>query len=209
MWNKKYLISLGLITAVILIIGGLLWNSGTMDLSTDETAISVAPWIRGPKEAPVTVDMYPDFECSICVDKERMALRVFDNFSGNIRLVYHHYADAGFSEKMAEALEAAGDQGKFWEMHDRIIEKVPSDITQLKAVAEDIGLDITQFNNTLESDRYTGKVRLAKQEAISAGVKYVSVFINGKEYRGNPGTLDDFRAAINEELEKMGANNGN
>ena len=204
MCNKKYIISVASITVIILTVGGLLWSSGTVELPSDVTATSVAPWYRGQEEAVVTVDMYPDFECNICVEKERIAIQALVDFSGKIRLVYHHYADQGFSEKVAEALEAAGEQGKFWELHDRIIENVPSDITQLTIVAEDIGLDMKQFNEALESGRFTEKVRLAKQEAISAGVKYVSVFINGKEYQKNPGTLNDFYAAINEELERLG-----
>lgn len=203
MWTKNYIMSVALITVVILTIGGLLWNSSIVELKPDFTATTVTTWYRGDKEAPVTVDVYPDFECHICVEKELMVVQALADYSGKIRMVYHHYAAPGFSEKLAEALEAAGEQGKFWEMHDRFIQNVPSDINQLQVVAEEIGLDMRKFNEALDSGRFTEKVRLAKQEAILAGVKYVSVFINGKEYQKNPGMLDDLYTAINEELERL------
>lgn len=206
MWTKKYIISVASITIVILAIGGLLWNGGTVELQSDLNATAVTPRYRGEEAATVIVDVYPDFECGICVEKERMVVQALADYPGQIRMVYHHYAYPGFSEKLAEALEAAGEQGKFWEMHDRFIQNVPSDINQLQTVAEEIGLDIEEFNEALESGQFTEKVRLAKQEAISAGVKYVSVFINGKEYQKNPGTLDDFYAAIDEELERLRIN---
>jgi len=208
MLNKQYMISVGLISTVVLVVGGLLCNSGTQEVSSNKIEILSEPWYYGQKSASVTIDMYPDFECSICVDKERMAVQAFVDFSDKIRLVYHHYADAGFSEKIAEGLEAAGEQGKFWEMHDRIIREVPADIAQLMTAAEEIDLNLEEFSDALESGRFTEKVQIAKKEAISAGVKHVSVFVNGKEYQKNPGTLDDFYAAIAEELEKTGANSG-
>jgi len=209
MWTPKYIISVVLISVVILAIGGLLWNSGTVELSPDYNAMVNGSWYRGPDDAPITIDVYPDFLCDICIEKELMIVQALADYPGKIRMVYHHYADPGFSEKLAEALEAAGEQGKFWEMHDRFIQNVPSDINQLQLVAEEIGLEIREFNEVLESGRFNEKVRLAKQEAISAGVKYVSIFINRKEYQKNPGTLDDLYTAINKELERLGADVGN
>ena len=207
-WTKKYITSVALITVAILATGGLLWNSGRADLKPDFNATADASWYRGAEDAPITIDVYPDFECHICVEKELMVVQALVDYPGKIRMVYHHYADPGFSEKLAEALEAAGEQGKFWEMHDRLIRNVPSDIGQLQTVAEEIELDIGIFNEALERGQFTEKVRLAKQEATAAGVKYVSVFINGKEYQKNPGTLDDFYAAINDELERLDADVG-
>lgn len=223
MWNKRYVIGVGLITAAILAIGGLLWSSEKGELSGDAIEWSISPWYLGDEDALVTIDMYPDFECGICVDKEHMAKLAYADFPSKIRLVYHHYASTSRSEKIAEALEAAGEQGRFWELHDQLIDDEPCDIAKLIAAAkstgvdmdtlifshlvteaENIGLEIEKFTEALESGRFIEKVRLAKQEAELAGVKYVSVFINGKEYQKYPGTLDDFYTAINEELERLG-----
>ena len=225
--NKRYILYVGLITLVILLAGGILWSSGTQRLSANAVNMRVEPWYRGPEDAPVTIDLFADFKCGICVEQERMAVQAANDFKGRIRLVYHHYPDAPLSEMIAEALEAAGEQGKFWEMHDRLIDNTQGDIYQviqaaesfglsveeytiskLVTEAENIGLDITQFTECLVSGRFIEKVRTAKQEAVSAGVEHASVFINGKEFRSIPATYDNFYATVTEELEKIGANGG-
>ena len=120
-------------------------------------------------------------------------------------MVYHHYPSSDFGQKIAEALEAADEQGKFWELHDRLLEDVPDDMSELKACAAEIGLNMQRFSQALDSGEFRERVELARQEAISRGVEHVSVFINGREYQHSPGTLSDLRDAIDEELEKDGS----
>ena len=208
MWTKSYVVSVGLITLAILAIGGLLWSSGTVELKPDSDSTVGALWYRGTDDAPVTIDVYPDFLCDICVDKELMVVQALADYPGRVRMVYHHYADPGFSEKLAEALEAAGEQGQFWEMHDRLILNVPTDMVALQAAASEVGLDTERFIEALDSGKFTERVQLAKQDATSAGVRYVAVFINGEEYTRNPGTLEDLYRAVDEKLERLGADAG-
>ena len=131
-----------------------------------------------------------------------MVLQALDIYPGKVKMVYHHNPSSEFGQKIAEALEAADEQGKFWELHDKILQDVPDDISELKAYAAEIGLDTQRFNEALDSGVFREKVELAKEESISRGVNEVSVFINGKEYQQYPGTLSDLRAAIDEELKK-------
>ena len=208
MWTKSYYASLLLITLAILAIGGVLWNSGTVELKPDSDGAADASRWRGADDAPITIDAYPDFLCHICVEKELLLLQALADYPGRIRVVYHHYADPGFSEKLAEALEAAGEQGKFWEMHDRLIEHVPADMAALETAAGEVGLDTERFMEALNSGKFTEKVQLARQEAISAGVQYVAIFINGREYPKSPGTLEDLYDAIDKELARLGADVG-
>ena len=204
MWTREYVVTVLLITIAILTIGFFLWNSDTQRLSC-----TCEGWCRGADDAPVTIEAYPDFLCPECVDKQLLLVQALDRYPKEIRLVYHHYPSSGFSEEIAEALEAAGDQGKLWQMHDRIIQDVPDNMSELKAVAEGLGLDMERFNEALYSGEFTEMVQLAKEKAISAGVRYVSVFINEKEYEKYPGTLNDLCRAIDEELERIEANGGN
>jgi hypothetical protein len=220
--NKRYLLSIGLITVLILTAGGFIRNSGTKDLLSGQVVPSVTPWYLGEEGAPVTIDMYTDFECSTCLKKERLAFQAYTDFPGKIRLVYHHFPGSGNSVKIAEALEAAGEQGKFWEMHGRLIDDIPCDIAvlitavesnvtdigeftraHLESVAAELGLDMDKFNEALDSGRFTEKVRMAKKDAITAGVQSVSLFINGREFRMVHGTIDEFYVAINTELERL------
>jgi protein-disulfide isomerase len=204
MWTREYVVTVLLITIATLTIGFLVWDSGTQRLSC-----TCEGWCRGADDAPITIDAYPDFLCPVCVDKELMLVQSMDMYPKEIRLVYHHYPSSGFSQKIAEALEVAGEQDKFWEMHDSIIEDVPDDMSELIAVAEGLGLDMERFNEALDSGEFSEIVHIAKEKAISAGVKYVSVFINGKEYKESPGTPADLRIAIDDELERIEANGGN
>lgn len=206
MWTKKYVTSVAVITMAILAIGGILWNSGTAELKPNTDSTGVTSWHRGDEGALITIDVYTDFECHICVKKELIVVEALGVYPGKIRMAYHHYPSSGFSEKLAEALEAAGEQGKFWEMHDRLIQNVPADMAMLKDLAKEVGLDMKRFNEALDSGKFTEKVQWAKELAILQGIKHVSLYINGKEYEKNSGMLEDLRTAIDEELERLGAN---
>lgn len=203
MWTRGYVVTVFVITIAILTTGFSLWNSGTQRLTC-----TCEGWCRGADDAPITVDAYPDFLCPVCVDKQLLLVQALDLYPGQVRLIYHHYPCSAFSEKIAQALEAAGDQGKFWEMHDRIIQNVPDNMSELAAVAQDLALDMERFNEALDSGEFAEVVWRAKQQALSAGVSHVSVFINGKEYRRYPGTMQDLCSAIDQELERPEAGGG-
>lgn len=159
------------------------------------------------------------------MEESRLARQAYEYYSGQIRLAYHHFANTSYSEIIAVALEAAGEQGKFWEMHDRFIGDDDLDVAKLLGAAEkgrmnldefavshvtseaqNLTLDMGKFFEALENEQYLGKVRLAKQEAIQMGVTRVSLFINGVEYTKHPCTFDDFCLVINEELARLGIN---
>lgn len=250
MLNWKYIATVVIITAIILSIGGILWNKDTIELEplivsasqTDITAIqpgtTTEPQVnitttpppatpaetgpdmtagpepdsvnssmtvrdRGNPEAPVTIEVFPDFGCHICVEKEVLILQALKDYPGKIYVIYNHFPSSGFDEKLAESLEAAGEQGKFWEMHDRLVQDVPGDIVALLAAAQITGLDLELFNTALESGKYTETVRKSKEDAIARGVKSVSMFINGTKYTESSGALEDLYKAIDKELAKV------
>ncbi|MFC1936982.1 DsbA family protein [Chloroflexota bacterium] len=201
MWTKKYITSVALITIVILAIGGILWSSDAGSLATAPES----EWQSGADDAPVTIDVYPDFTCHICVEKERLVLQALSLYPEKVRMVYHHYPISEFGQKLAEVLEAAGEQGKFWEMHDRLLQDAIYATSQLNAFAEEIGLNMEQFKQSLDSGKFSEKVEISKRQAELHGVDNVSVFINRLEYQHYPGTLSDLRAAIEEALNRSGA----
>ncbi len=217
--NRWYLLCIAIVTCTILLAGIFLWNSRGQPLSLGQTDATVEPWYRGPDNAPVTLDLYPDFLCSVCLEKERLAVRIAREYEGKVRLVYHHYPTSPLSGLIAEALEAAGEQGKFWELHDRLIDASENDIYEVVSSAinvgldpeeyalskiideaEAIGMDITRLVEAIGSNRFIEKVGTARQEAIAAGVTGASVFINGKEFGGASATYEDFHAAVVKEL---------
>jgi len=210
MWTREYVITVLVITIATLTIGFFVWNSGTQQLSPGTYNFTCEGWCHGAESPLVIIDAYPDFECPICVNKQKLIMQALDIYPDEVRLDYHHYPYNDFSYKLAEALEAAGEQGKFWELHDKIfLQAVPGDMSDLLAAAEDVGLDMVLFNDSLNSGKFTDKVLADREQAISDGARPMSVYINGNEYRKYPGTPADLCSAIDEELERIEANGGN
>ena len=209
MLTKEYIFAICVITFATMTMGFFLWDGGTQQLSLTTNSTACEGWCRGAEDAPVIIDTYPDFECHICVEKELLLVQALDIYPDEIRVDYHHYPSSDYSYKLAEALEAAGEQGKFWDMHDLLIQDPPDYRSELDAMVIAVGLDADRFNDSFDSRKFYGTVHSDKEKAISEGVNYVSVFINGMEYEKYPGTLADLCSAIDAELERMEANGGN
>jgi protein-disulfide isomerase len=206
MQSKGYILTVLIITVVTLAVGTVLWHSGTQRLIIDKECDG---WCRGAEEPVVIIDAFPDFGCQLCVNKENMIIQALDIYPDEVRLDYHHYPYNDFSYTLAEALECAGEQDKFWELHDKIyLEDVPDDMSELLAAAESVGLDMDLFNESLDSGKFEDKVLAERDQAISDGAQAMSVYINGNLYTGGSSSLDDFYGAINEALEKAGAAGG-
>jgi len=200
MQSKGYILTVLLITVVTLAIGALLWHSGTQRLIIDKECDG---WCRGAEEPVVIIAAFPDFGCQLCVNKEKVIIQALDIYPDEVRLDYHHYPYNDFSYTLAEALECAGEQGKFWELHDKFyLEDVPEDMSELLAVAENIGLDMDLFNESLDSGKFKDEVLTEREQAIADGAQAMSVYINGNLYTGPSDSLDDLFKAIDDELEK-------
>jgi len=111
-------------------------------------------------------------------------------------LPFHQYA-----QKAAEAAECASEQGKFWEMHDKLFAKQEK-LTEadLKGYATNLGLDTTKFNTCLSSGQFTDGVQADMELGQGMGVNGTpSFFINGKFVSGAQ-PFASFKAIIDAEL---------
>src|SRR5205823_13465867 len=106
--------------------------------------------LRGPGDAPVTVVEYGDFECPYC-GRAEPAVRELLRDHGDVRYVWRHLPLGDVhpnAQLAAEAAEAAGDQGSFWEMHDLLLSNQgaqrPGDLV---GYAEQLGLDVDRFRD--------------------------------------------------------------
>ena len=109
--------------------------------------------IRGAEDAPVTLVEYGDYECPYCGQAEVVVRELLQSFGDDVRYVWRHLPlnDVHNSAQMAaEAAEAAGAQGAFWEMHDSLLdhqdELTPRDLVRR---AEELGLDVDRFHDDL------------------------------------------------------------
>jgi Na+/H+ antiporter NhaA len=143
---------------------------------------------RGPREAPVTVVEYGDFECPYCGQAEPVVRELLRNFV-DVRYVWRHLPLTDVhphAQLAAEASEAAAAQGAFWEMHDLLLANQnalqPSD---LLAFAEQLGLDLERFERDLREHCGAGRVAEDVEWADLSGVSGTpTFFVNGRRHHG-------------------------
>ncbi len=138
----------------------------------------------GPDHAPVTVVEYGDYECPICLADEPAFRRLRQLHGAAMRFVYRHLPieDAHPHALMAaEAAEAAGAQGQFWQMHERLLAPGRQlDRASLNRCAEQLGLDMGRFSAELIDEIYRQRIREHIAGAHSSHVRATpGVFVNG------------------------------
>ena len=144
--------------------------------------------IRGPVDAPVTVVEYGDFQCPFCGRAEDVIHELLADW-GDVAYVWRHLPlnDVHpYAQQAAEAAEAAAAQGKFWEMHDLLLDhqhelRVPD----LVRHAREIGLDVERFEDDLRRHDGAGRIAEDVDSADLSGVTGTpSFFINGRRHYG-------------------------
>lgn len=161
---------------------------------------------RGDTGAPVTIVVFSDFECPFC---KRGAARVEDltkKYGRNVRVAFKHYP-LPFHPKApraAAAAVAAQNQGRFWELHDRLFAQGAAlDDDALIAHARAIGLDIERFKRDLEDPATQARVEADIAEAKKAGVQGTpTFFVNGERLVGAQ-PLDAFIPVVDRALARL------
>ena len=162
--------------------------------------ISDRDHIRGNSNAPVTLVEYGDYECPDCEHAAPIVNQLRRKFEDRMRFVFRHFPQLTIhphASVAAQAAEAAGVQGKFWEMHDVLFKHqkdlADHDITHFALL---IGLELYRFEADMSSERFTARVREDHESGVESGVKGTpTFFINGARYRG-AATLQDLSSAI-------------
>ncbi len=162
-------------------------------------------WTLGAAGARITLIEYADYECGPCGEAYRALAQVLPGFGDQVRLVHRHLPlrhSHPLAQLSAEAAEAAGAQGRFWEMHARLF-SARGDLApdRLVAYAAELGLDLPRFKADLESHTYAEAVNADFKEAVSHGIKRPpALFINGVPYDG-PRTPEALHRALSALLE--------
>lgn len=144
--------------------------------------------IRGPADAKLTLVEYGDYECPAC-GKLFLVLRDLQARTAGLRLVYRHYPLSGIhkhAEMAAEAAEAAGAQGRFWEMHDLLFEHQNAlKLKDLVRYAGQLCLDVDRFTRELKDGTYHERVRQNFIAGVQNGVNGTpGLFLNGVREQG-------------------------
>jgi Na+/H+ antiporter NhaA len=144
--------------------------------------------VRGDVDAPVTLLEYGDFECPYCAHAAPVIAKMLDKLGGELRYVFRHLplTDVHPSAQLAsEAAEAAGAQGRYWEMHDRLLTGDALAPSDLYRQAADLGLDLDRFADDLRHRRHAPRIARDVQSADASGVSGTpTFFINGRRHQG-------------------------
>jgi len=146
-------------------------------------------YIRGNKNAKITLIEISDFQCPYCQRHTPTMDKILEDYGDQVRLVWRNFPLSSihpYAQKAAEASECAGEQGKFWEMHDLMfVNQSALDTPSLKIYAGQIGLDQTKFNDCLDSGKYESKIKKQVTEATAAGISGTpGTFVNGELVKG-------------------------
>ncbi|HYS54260.1 MAG TPA: thioredoxin domain-containing protein [Thermoanaerobaculia bacterium] len=144
---------------------------------------------KGPAAAPVTIVEFTDFECPYCARLNPTLAKVRDSYGDRVRLVFRDFPLPGHSnaQKAAEAAACAGDQKKFWEMHDLLFANSQHlRVSELKKYALQAGIrDAEEFGRCLDSGRYAAAIDQSRAAGDRYGVGVTpTLFINGRMLTG-------------------------
>jgi Na+/H+ antiporter NhaA len=162
--------------------------------------------VRGPDDASVTLVEYGDFECPYCGQAEPVVRELLSAFDDDIRYVWRHLPlnDVhGGAQLAAEAVEAADEQGAFWEMYDALLAHQdalgPQDITR---TAQELGLDVERLWAEIRGHEHAPRIAEDVASADSSGVSGTpTFFINGRRHQGAY-DIDTLSAAVRAALRR-------
>ena len=143
---------------------------------------------QGPADAPVILVEYGDYQCPHCRLVFYNIKELQERLGNKLRYVYRHLPITSAhprAQLAAEAAEAAGAQGKFWEMHDMLYGHEDLDEAHIMQYAEDIGLDMERFQGDLANHVHAERVQQDFEGGIRSGVNGTpTFFLNGERYDG-------------------------
>jgi protein-disulfide isomerase len=166
---------------------------------------------RGGPTAKVMVEEYGDYQCPPCGMLFHDLKTIEKEYGTQIRFVFRHFPLQGHKHAVtaAHAAEAAGLQGRFWEMHDMIYQNQlswsPADDARPVFVqyARDLKLDVERFTKDMDSPDVAARISSDYQRGLTLGVNGTpTIFINGRQMNPNAVTLDGLRGALDYMLGK-------
>ncbi len=162
---------------------------------------------RGDAGAAVTIVEFSDYECTFCARAEEVVRQVLAAYGGKVRLVHQAYPLSGHprAPKAAEAALCAGEQGKYWEMHDLLFAGQGAlGIDDLKGRARTLPLDAARFDACLDSGRMAPVVEASRTLGEGIGVNATpAFFVNGRPLSGLQ-PFERFKELIDHELANPG-----
>ena len=186
--------------------------ANTNDTVVTGVAGAEPPHILGPNSAPAKLEEFGDFECPPCGALHPILVQMHKEFGDKLQITFREFPLAPAHQHAiaaASAAEAAGLQGKFWEMHDLLYENQKTwheafDVRPIfEGFGKQIGLDMNRYQNDLNSDQVAERILNDGKRGHSMGVKGTpTVFLNGREVPFESLPSDKLRPLINAQITK-------
>ncbi len=211
---KNLKIIIGIVVAIVIVFllakGGYKKTEEKVETTNTSQAsaleIKANDWVSGTSTAKVTLVEYLDFECEACGAFYPITTRLKEEYKDDMRLVIRYFPLSGHknSRTAAHAVEAAGKQGKFWEMYNILFtkqsewsEKPVANQDQFEKYAVEAGvMDIEQWKKDVVSDEVKKRVDDSYKEAVSLNLQGTpSFFLDGKKIE-TPRGYESFKLLI-------------
>lgn len=209
---REYKILLSIAVGAI-IIGILLFKFAGNPIARAPLTDRSGAFTLGNPQAAVEVTEFADFQCPACRMARDYSTQLLAKYPNQVKIVFRHFPLDGhpLAQVSAQAAEAAGAQGKFWEMHDMLYEKqsewgdVSKDLSREQAIAlfrgyaRELGLNEEQFAAAVAANAGSAVINEDVAAATASGVNSTPQFFVNQELIANPG-MPDLTAAIDRAL---------
>lgn len=198
--------------AVIVVVASLAAGAGLwLGRHRETDSDTIAGQVRGSADAPIALVEYGDYECPPCVSYQVTVRRLLEKYPDSLKYEYRHFPLIKIHPtalRAAAAAEAAGEQDKFWAMHDLLLNsqekwrRIPDVEPVFMEFAESIGLNVDDFRSSLRSGIAEQRILKQVAQAREFGIESVPTFvINGRKVEQTPGSFEEFESLIIQELD--------
>lgn len=205
--------------AIVLVALGAFWFMYRGGVSSDDSAekpevvspaeVSAQDHQKGSEEALVTLVEYGDFQCPACAAYNPIVNQLAEEFGNDVKIVFRHFPLRSIhrhAQISSQAAEAAGAQGKFWEMANLLFERqkdwanVRDPRSLFAEYAEELGLNREQFESHMNSDEARNRVNADYDGGFAAGINSTPTFYIDGEKITNPQGYEPFAELIRQKL---------
>ncbi len=206
--ETKIFLGIGIFT--VLVFAGIIWlvskSNTTGTVSADVLVRPDSQKIEVPGAKVVLVE-FGDYQCPACKAINPLVNQILKDYKGKITFVFRNFTlpQHQYAIVSAESAEIAGDQGKFWEMHDMIYEhqdewvisKSPQDL--FVQYAKNLGMNVDEFKKSLDANKYSDKIERDRNDGNSINIDATpTFFVNGHKLVIN--YVGDLKSAIDNAL---------
>lgn len=197
---------------IVILIALMFWGvrgAGSIEPPFELGTVHPLDHVKGNASSSIVMIEYSDFQCPACRTYYLVMRELAVEFGDRVAFVYRHFPLTGIhanAEFAARAAEAAGKQGKFWEMHDLLFEKQDewakvADIEPIfDSYAALVGISVEQFKTDFRSKEVKDFIKAERTSAIKFGLQGTpSFFINGGQIQ-NPSSIEAFRTIIDDAI---------